>query len=50
MVVESVKRRGRGRPRKTWRQCVDEDSIKLNLSVIDAHDRAAGGMALWETV
>ena len=40
MVVESVKGRGRGRPRKTWRQCVDEDMAKLNLSVMDTHDRA----------
>ena len=39
MVVESVKGRGRGRPRKTWRQCVDEDMAKLNLSVMDTHDR-----------
>ena len=33
MVVDSVKGRGRGRPRKTWRHCVDEDMAKLNLSV-----------------
>ena len=32
MVVENVKGKGRGRPRKTWRQCVDEDMAKLNLS------------------
>ena len=37
MVVESVKGRGRGR---TWRQCVDEEMAKLNLSVMDTHDRA----------
>ena len=40
MVVESVKGRGRGRPRKTWRQCVDEDMAKLNLSVMNTQDRA----------
>ena len=40
MVFESVKGRGRGRPRKTWRQCVDEDMTKLNLSVMDTHDHA----------
>ena len=34
MVVECVKGRGRGRPRKTWRQCVDEDMAKLQISVI----------------
>ena len=38
MVVESVKGKGRGRPRKTWRQCVDEDMTMLNLSVMDTHD------------
>jgi len=51
MVVESVKGKGRGRPRKTWRQCVDEDMTKLNLSVMDTHDRAVWrGLAFWETV
>ena len=46
-VVESVKGRGHGRPRKMWRQCVDEDMAKLNLSVMDTHDRTVryGGMA-----
>ena len=29
MVVESVNGRGRGRPRKTWRQCADEDMAKV---------------------
>ena len=38
MVVESVNGRGHGKPRKTWRQCVDEDMAKLNLSVMDTHD------------
>ena len=38
-VVESVKGRGYGSPKKTWRQCVDEDMAKLNLSVMDTHDR-----------
>ena len=52
MVVESVKGRGRGRPRKTLRQSVDEDMTKLNLSVMDTHNHAVqhGGMAFWETV
>jgi len=27
--VESVKGSGRGRPRKTWRECVEEDMSKL---------------------
>ena len=40
MVVESVKGRGLGRPRKTWRQCVDEDMAKLNLSLMGTYDRA----------
>ena len=40
MVVESVKGRGHGRPRKMWRQCIDEDMAKLNLCVMDTHDRA----------
>ena len=40
MVVESVKGRGRGRSRKTWRECVEEDMSKLNLSVMDTHDHA----------
>ena len=39
IVVESVKGRGRGRHRKTWRECV-EDMSKLKLSVMDTHDRA----------
>ena len=39
MVVESVKGRCHGRPRKMWRQCVDEDRAKLTLSVMDTHDR-----------
>ena len=38
--VESVKGRGRGRPRKTWRECVEEDMSKLKLSVKDIQDRA----------
>jgi len=40
LEVESVKGRGRGRPRKTWRECVEEDMSKLKLSVMDTHDRA----------
>ena len=40
IVVESVKGRGRGRPMKTWRECVEEDMAKLKLSVMDTHDRA----------
>ena len=40
LVVESVKGRGRGRPRKTWRECVEEDMSKLKLSVEDTQDRA----------
>jgi hypothetical protein len=31
---------GRGSPRKTWRQCVDEYMANFNLSVMDTHDRA----------
>ena len=40
IVVESVKVRGRGRPRKIWRECVEEDMSKLKLSVKDIQDRA----------
>ena len=40
IVVESVTGRGRGRPRKTWRECVEEDMSKLKLSVEDTQDRA----------
>jgi hypothetical protein len=39
-VVESVKGRGRGRARKTWRECVEEDISKLKLCVKDTKDRA----------
>ena len=49
-VVESVKGRGRGRPKKTWRQCVDEDMAKLYLSVMDSHDRALWRNGILETV
>ena len=35
--VEGCK--GRGRGRKTWRECVDEDMRKLNLHKDDAKDR-----------
>ena len=40
IVVESVKGRGRGRPRKTCREFVEEDMAKLKLDVMDTHDRA----------
>src|SRR5208282_4890964 len=40
IVVESVKGRGCGMPRKTWRECVEEDMSKLKLSVEDTQDRA----------
>ena len=33
IVVESIK--GRDRPRKTWRECVEENMSKLKLSVMD---------------
>ena len=39
IVVESVKGRCHCRPRKTWRECV-EDMSKLKLSVKDTQDRA----------
>ena len=39
-IVESVKGRGRGRSRKTWRECVEEDMSKLKLSVEDTRDHA----------
>ena len=38
IVVESVKGRGHGRPRKTWRQYVDEYMAQLNLCVMDTYD------------
>ena len=40
IVVESVKDRDRGRPRKTWRECVEVDMSKLKLSVMDTQYRA----------
>src|SRR5271157_1659994 len=40
IVVESVKGRSRGRPRKPWRECVEEDMSKLKLRVVDTQDRA----------
>ena len=40
IVVESVKGKGRCRPRKTWRECVEEDMSKLKFSVKDTQDRA----------
>ena len=39
--VESVKGRGRGRPRKSWRECVEDGMSKLKLCVEDTQDRAA---------
>ena len=38
IVVESVKVRGRDRPRKTWREFVEEDMSKLKLIVTDTQD------------
>ena len=51
-VVESVKGRGRGRSRETWRECVEEDMSKLKLCVnLRIHKIVRyGGMAFWETV
>ena len=40
IVVESVQGRGRGRPRKTWQECVEEDMSKLKLRVEDTQDCA----------
>src|SRR5271157_4897751 len=40
IVVESIKGRCRVRPRKTWRECVEEDMSRLKLRVEDTHDRA----------
>ena len=37
--VESVTGRGCGWPRKTWRECVEEDMATLKLGVMDTHDR-----------
>ena len=54
IVVENVMGRGRGRPRKTWQECVEEDMSKLKLNVKDDSDTHMivryGGMAFWETV
>src|SRR5208282_770378 len=44
IVVQSVQGRGRGRPMKTWQECVEEDMSKLKLSVKDTQDRA-----VWRT-
>ena len=40
ILVECVKGRGRGRPRKTWRECVEKGMSKLKLSVKETQDRA----------
>ena len=34
-------RRGPGRPRKTWKECVKADMAKVNLSTVDPGDRDA---------
>ena len=34
-------RRGPGRPRKTWKECVKADMAKVNLSAVDPGDRDA---------
>ena len=34
-------RRGPGRPRKTWKECVKADIVKANLSEVDPSDRDA---------
>ena len=41
MAAESVKGRGRGRPMKTWQQCVVVDLRfgKVEPSVMDMQDR-----------
>ena len=43
-----MKGRTRGRTRKTWRQCLDEDMTKLNLNVKDTHDYVVG-MEEWHS-
>jgi Reverse transcriptase (RNA-dependent DNA polymerase) len=37
LVVEGPRSRGRGR--KTWRECIDDDMVRLNLQKEDAQDR-----------
>ena len=39
MELEVEARRGRGRPKKTWSSCIQEDLRKLNLREEDIHDR-----------
>ncbi|KAL1448658.1 hypothetical protein WDU94_012270 [Cyamophila willieti] len=39
MVVRG--RKGRGRPKKRWKNCVNQDLHEKNLSGIEVHNRAA---------
>ena len=42
--------RGRGRCRKTWKDCMVDDMRQLRLKQEDAQDRAVWGMVFWGTV
>ena len=46
--VAGARRRGRGR--KTWMECVEEDMHRLRLRSEDALDHTFGGMTFWGTV
>lgn len=39
LVVVGVGDRGRGRGRKTWNECVEDDMVRLGLKKEDAHTR-----------
>ena len=47
--VSVVRARRRGRGRKTWMECVEEDMHRLQLRSEDAWIVAFGGMAFWGT-
>jgi hypothetical protein len=40
-------RGGRGRGRKTWRECVEEDMKALGLRAEDAQERLRWRKAIW---
>jgi len=48
MVVAG--QRGRGRGRKTWKECVADEMKKLRLKMKDAQDRAVWRVASWRNV
>ena len=45
--IEIAGKRGRGRGKKTWSQCIDEDLRALQLNVRDAQDRLVWRRGIW---